>query len=342
MRAPSSVACLMLSLLLAACGGEPEAGGAGGPGAAPPGGGVSVGATGPLVARVGPGGVTVDDYVDQAIRNPAAASGALTPEAQKEVLDALITEEALWQEAVQRGLYRDPKVRKIMVNLLLREEIYAKVSASDFSPEQLQAYFEAHKDEFVVPEKIQVKRIFLRVGPERDQAAAMALANRLRQQIVAQPDTFKELAVEHSDDPYKRRGGDLGYLSAEGKPGIDQAVVDAAFKLQVGEVSQPFEAAGGVNIVTVAARRERVERTFEQMKGSVLRKLKNERYKELTDAYVAQVKGAFDVEVDQAALAAIDLEAARRTRMGAGPEGEDAPAEEPFEPEVDPDHEEHP
>lgn len=341
MRISSILAFLLLPVWISGCGGQPEAGGPG-PQTAQGGGGVDVAAQGPLVARVGPGGVTVDDYVEQAIRNPAAAQGTLSPEAQKEILDQLITEEALWQEAVKRGLYRDPKVRKIMVNLLLREEIYAKVSASDFSPEQLQAYFEQHKDEFIVPEKIQVKRIFLRVGPDRDQAAAMALANRLRQQIVQQPDTFKELAVEHSDDPYKRRGGDLGYLSAEGKPGIDQAVVDAAFKLQVGEVSQPFDAAGGINLVTVAARRERVERTFEQMKGSVLRKLKNEKYKELTDAYVAGVKGGFDVQVDESVLAGVDLDAARRARMGAGADGDPGEVEEPFEPELEPGHEETP
>ena len=313
------VRSLLFCMMLAACsGGGQTPGAGGGPGASNAMPDVDVSAEGKIVATVGKGGVTADQYVERAIRSPAAAGGALTPEAQQEVMDRLVTEEALWQEAVAHGLYRDPKVRKIMVNLLLREEIYANVSASDFSPEQLKGYFEEHKDEFVVPEKVQVKRIFLRIGPDRDKEAAMQLAADLRGQIVQQPDRFKELAVENSDGPYKRRGGDLGYLSAEGKPGIDKAIVEEAFKLDIGQISQPFEAAGGVNLVAVASKRERVERTFEQMKGSVLRKLKNEKYKTLTDDYVDSIKDKFAVTIDEEALAQIDLEEARKSRMGSG------------------------
>lgn len=325
MRVRQPLLCLFVATAMAACSGDGQTPGAdGAPSASTHVADVDVGAEGLVVATVGKGGVTADQFVERAIRSPSAATGELTPEAQQEVLDRLITEEALWQEAVAHGLYRDPKVRKIMVNLLLRQEIYSNVSASDFSPEQLKAYFDEHKDEFVVPEKVQVKRIFLRTGPERDKDAAMALAVDLRKQIVAQPDRFKELAVENSDGPYKRRGGDLGYLSSEGKPGIDKAVVDEAFKLEIGQISQPFEAAGGVNLVTVTSKRERVERTFEQMKGSVLRKLKNEKYKDLTDAYVDSIKEKFDVAVDKEALARIDLAEARKSRMGQpGPEEDD-------------------
>lgn len=318
MQLRSFVSSLALALFLVGCSGNEAGGPGGGPSASDARPDVDVSSQGELVARVGKGGVTVTDYVDRAIRSPASVDGVLTPEAQKEIINTLVTEEALWQEAVAHGLYRDPKVRKIMVNLLLREEIYANVSASDFSPEQLKAYFDEHQDEFVVPEKVQVKRIFLRIGPERDKQAALNLAADIRNQLVAQPERFKELAVQHSDGPYKRRGGDLGYLSSEGKPGIDDDVVAEAFKLDVGQISQPFEAAGGVNLISVTSKRERVERTFEQMKGSVLRKLKNEKYKELTDAYVDRVKDKFDVTIDEKTLSSIDLAEARKARMNSG------------------------
>ena len=210
-----------------------------------------------------------------------------------------------------------------MINLLLREEIYTTVSASDFSPAQLESYFNEHKDEFIVAEKVQVKRIFLRVDGNRSIESAMFLAADLRSQLTVQPDRFKELAVEHSDGPYKRRGGDLGYLSREGKPGIDPEVVAKAFDLDVGGISEPFQAADGVNLIAVASKRDRVERTFDQMKGSVLRKLKNERYKEMTDSYIADIKQKYDVKIDEAVLDGIDLEAARRSRTVVGADGEE-------------------
>ena len=59
---------------------------------------------------------------------------------------------------------------------LLREEVYANVRSSDFTDEQLQQYFESHKDEFVVPEKVQIKRILIKVSEQKPDAEAKKLA----------------------------------------------------------------------------------------------------------------------------------------------------------------------
>lgn len=306
MRISSVAACVALSLAAAACGSDPDA--AGGP-AAPAASDRASSPTGELVAVVGTGGVPATTFQSAAGR----AGRELDLEGRKELLDELINEEALWLEASRRGLDRDPKVRKIMVNLLLRTEVYEDVKASDFTPEELRAYFDAHTDEFVVPEKVQVKRLFFKVDEERSVDEAMALARKHRATIAANPASFSEVAIKHSEDNYKRRGGDLGFMAREGKAGLDPAVVDVAFGLDVNQVSEPFEAGGGVNVVMAAGRRDRVERTFEQMKGSVMRKLKNERYKVRTEAFVAEVKTDLPIEVDEALLAELEV-----TRPGQG------------------------
>ncbi len=330
------VSTLALLALFAGCGGDDESDlGVGGGGASSDKVHNAIVATeGDLIAKVGAGGVGIADFTGAAVRTAPADGKTLSDSERRDVLEQLVTEEALWQEAAKKGLYRDPKVRKIMVNLLLRQEIYANVNASDFSQEEMQRYYDEHREEFIVPEKIQVKRIFLRISEKRTLDDAMAQAADIRKQIVASPDRFKELAAEFSEDPYKRRGGDLGYISREGKPGIDPAVVARAFELELQAVSEPFEAGGGVNIVAVANRRERVERTFAQMKGTALRKLKNEKYKNLTDEYVAQIRKDYPVTIDEATLAAVDLEAAKSHRPdptaaggppGVGPDGQARP-----------------
>jgi parvulin-like peptidyl-prolyl isomerase len=200
-----------------------------------------------------------------------------------------------------------------MVNTLLRQEVYAQVRNSDFIEELLQAYYDAHPEEFIVPEKVQIKRILVRVTDERPEAAAQEEAARLRGLVAADPkETFKDVASKSSEDPYRRRGGDIGFVSADGKPGLDQAIVDKAFQMGVGEVSEPFKTEDGYNIIYVANKREKVERTFQQMKGSVLRKVKNEKLKELYDQYVAQLKQGAKVEIDEAKLAAVDIKQAVR------------------------------
>jgi len=119
---------------------------------------------------------------------------------------------------------------------------------------------------------------------------------------------FKDLAEQYSDDPYKRRGGELGYVAKDGKAGVPQEVIDKAFTLPLNQVSEPFVAGDGVNILLVAAKREAVERTFEQMKGSVLRRLKHDKFQELTDQYIAKAKSGYTVSVDEDVLKSVKVE----------------------------------
>ncbi len=54
------------------------------------------------------------------------------------------------------------------------------------------------------------------------------------------------------------------------------------------------------------------------MKGSVLRKLKNERLQEMYDQYVAGLKGDVAVEVDQQKLDSIEIESSARPGIRPG------------------------
>ncbi len=239
-------------------------------------------------------------------RKTPANGVSFSMEEKKEILDEVITDEVLFQAAFEEALYQDPKVRKILVNLLLRAEVYGNVGNEDFTEEEQRTYYAEHKEEFVVPEKRQVKRIFVAVSDSMGPAAAEKKAAEARTKVLADPETFREVAEEFSDGPFKRRGGDLGYISLDGKPGIPPEVTRNAFDLAVGEASEPFLAGGGYNIVYVVNQRERLERTFEQMRGSVLRRLKNDKFERMADEFVTKLKAKRPVQIDEAALESYD------------------------------------
>ena len=262
---------------------------------------------GRVVAKVGKGFVTEAEFAEAA-SHTITPGQTLTPEMRSDVLDELVDDEILFQKALDEGLYRDEKVKKILINLLLREEVYASLQDEEIPVPELEAYYEAHRNEFIVPEKVQIKRIFVRTGDDRTEEAAKQLATELHGKLTKDPSRFSDLAHEYSDDAYKRRGGDVGYVAREGKAGIPQEVVDLAFSMDTGKLSEPFVAGGGYNLVMVAAKREALDRTFEQMKGSVLRKLKNERFEAETDRYVAEARKGVEIEVDEATLASVTVE----------------------------------
>ncbi len=246
-----------------------------------------------------------------AARKVPADGKALSTDEKKDVLKRLVDEKLLYQAALKEGLDRDPKVQKVMVNTLLREAVYAKVKNSDFTDESLQKYFDEHQSEFVVPEKVQIKRVLIKVSADRDDAAAKAEATRLLAEVNADTTKFAEVAKASSEGPYKRRGGDVGFVPADGKPGLDKSVVSEAFKLSVGGVSDVFKTDEGYNFVMAANKRDKVERTFQQMKGSVLRKVKNEKLKNLYDTYVADLRNGATINTEDAKLDAIEVEPAK-------------------------------
>jgi peptidyl-prolyl cis-trans isomerase C len=256
--------------------------------------------------------VSEDALIQAAGRLAPGSPEGLTADQRAQLVNDAIDNELLRQEAWRQGLHQDPKVAKVMVNTLLRDQVYSNVRNSDFSDDELRAYYDAHRDEFSVPEKVQIKRIVIRYGDDRSEAEAKELAESLAARAL--PSTIKDLAMEYSEGPYRRRGGDLGFVSAEGKPGLDPGFVAEAMVAPM-DSAQVYDRGDAWIVYVVVNRRERVERTFQQMKGSVLRKVKNDRLKEMYRDYVDTLKVDAIIQVDQAAVDALPLEPATRPAL---------------------------
>ena len=271
---------------------------------------------GDTLAVVNGTAIAQEDFERAASRKVASDGKALNLEEKKEVIDRMVKDELLFQKAYEQKLYLDPKVKKVMLNALLREKVFSQVKNSDFSEQDLRTYFTQHKEEFTVPEKIQFSRILIKIKKDRDALAAKAEAERIYNELKKNTDAFGETAEKFSDGPYRRRGGDVGFVSKKGKPGLPTEVVTAAFEMRKGQLSKPIETKDGFNIIRIKERRAEMERTFEQMKGTVMRKLKNEKIASLYDSYTASLLTAATVEVDEAKLESVSVKQSSRPSMG--------------------------
>jgi hypothetical protein len=82
----------------------------------------------------------------------------------------------------------------------------------------------------------------------RDDAATLALANELRQRILAGED-FATLAAQYSDDPGSgANGGDLGWFA---RGAMVAPFDDAAFSLPLNQVSEPVKSDFGYHLIEV-------------------------------------------------------------------------------------------
>ena len=268
--------------------------------------------------------VGTNDF-DRVAKRMRPRAGTVDDEFKQEVVDELVNESLLYQEALRQGIDQDPKIRKMMVNTLLKRDVYGTLDPSAITEDELRAYFEEHKEDFVVPEKVQIKRILLKVTDETGKEEARGKAEEIKAQIEENPKQFKALAQEHSQGPYARRGGDLGFVGVKGKPGVDEAIITAAFEMEKSEVSEVIETDDGFSILYVPNKRDRVERTFEQMRGSVLRKVKSDRYNQLYESYVGNLKTGAEIDVDETAVSSYEYTVERRGASAPGAGGRVSP-----------------
>jgi len=270
---------------------------------------------GDVVATVNGASIGSEDFALLAARKSPGSGEAMSLDERKEVLDDLVTEELLYQKALAEGYDQDPKVKKVMVNALIRNEIYDSIKNSDFSDAELESYYTEHIEEFTVPAKVQIYSILIKISDDRSQEEAKAKAERLYTQIRKDTTTFRDIAKEESESPYKRRGGDVGFVPKTGKPGLDQEIVDKAFEMGVETLAKPFQTKSGWNIIYVPAKREAKDRSFTQMKGSVLRKIKNEKVKEMYDTYTNGLRQGVDISIDDAKLQTVEIKSSGKQRL---------------------------
>ena len=205
-----------------------------------------------------------------------------------------------------------------MMNALLRQEVYATVKGADIGEEELKAYYEANKDDFTIPEKVQFSRILIKIKADRDEATAQAEADRVYTQLKSDKGLFKSIAEKVSEGPYSRRGGDVGFVSEKGKPGLDANVVTKAFSLKEGELSKPFATKEGINIIYLKERREQQVRSFKTAQGTVMRKMKNDKISEQYKTYTGSLRTGASVNIEMDKVNAIEVKRSPRPKLGPG------------------------
>ncbi|MFO7653154.1 MAG: peptidylprolyl isomerase [Candidatus Krumholzibacteriia bacterium] len=132
--------------------------------------------------------------------------------------------------------------------------IYADLE-SDWEPsdEQVQAHYESRPALFEQPEQIQVEvAVWPKEASHLDRTAVEQDARELRQEILRGEIDFAEAARLYSQDSGSaERGGDLGTFD---RNRMVQPFTEAAFDLEIGEISEPVATQYGFHLIEVLER----------------------------------------------------------------------------------------
>jgi parvulin-like peptidyl-prolyl isomerase len=138
----------------------------------------------------------------------------------------------------------------------IRWYAYAEKVATE---EQLQKCYRDNKDLFDQV-RVRVSEIFIHVATQAAPTEREAARNRLRElrdKIVANQIKFEDAAKEFSQSPSKEQGGDLDWiphLRMGLLPILPDSVIEAAFAMQPGQVSDVMDSEFGLYIIKVTQR----------------------------------------------------------------------------------------
>ena len=147
--------------------------------------------------------------------------------------------------------YIDQLKEKAMTDQLLNRYVYSQIEVTE---EEMQQFYETSKDSLAVkPITWEVGMILYDTKPS-DSSETLKLAEiKDIQKRLNMGEDFAALALETSDCPSKSEGGDLGFF---GRGMMVKPFEDAAFALNVGEISDVVRTQFGYHIIKVEEKRE--------------------------------------------------------------------------------------
>ncbi|REJ86496.1 MAG: hypothetical protein DWQ34_22550 [Planctomycetota bacterium] len=166
------------------------------------------------------------------------------------------------------------------ISLPLAWNGYVRRTVTD---DQLRNYFDVHRSRFDGTE-IRVSHIVMTVdddAPEQAWQDAEQTLAAVRERIAAGEISFADAAKEASTSPSAEQGGDVGFVSYRGE--LPRAVLDAAFSLEEGELSEVLQTPFGVHLVTVTARKPG-DLSLEDVREEVWQEVIEQEWDELVQA----------------------------------------------------------
>lgn len=167
-----------------------------------------------------------------------------------------LTDEQLRQALEQQGMTWDAYLLQVRHDLqkvqLINREIRGKVN---ITPEDIDRYYQAHREEYGSAEGVSVSHILLRLPEDADPQTVervTARADEIYQKLSGGAD-FSQMARQYSEDGAAEGGGKLGTFR-EGEM-LDE-LAEAIRGLAPGQFSKPFRSRLGVHIVRFDGRVE--------------------------------------------------------------------------------------
>ena len=197
---------------------------------------------------------------------------------------------ALAAQGIAEADFRKELEKGARVNMLVNQ---ACAHVADPTEDEVTAFYEAHKAEYVEPPQVLCQHILVKGSND----AALDKIKEIRERIVNDKADFAEEAKKHSDCPSGAQGGSLGWF---GRGMMVPEFDKAAFEMKKGEVSGIVTTEFGYHIIYKADEKGGGQQTIVDVHDQIKDLLRHEARGKAMDAYVAELREKATIEYKEA------------------------------------------
>ena len=274
-----------------------------------------------VLAKVGDYSITLGEYAAALERMDSFDRGRyVSQERRRELLDEMIKVELLAQEAERRGIDKEPAtqeaLRLVLRDALLRDARKNARGPADFTDEEVRAYYNANREQYMEPERRRVSHLATK---DRSKAEQLLVQARSLGDIEA----WGRLVLEHSEE-YKTKkhagpvetAGDVGFVGPPGdsrgaNPRVPEPLRAAVFDVGVPEAAEESQIVNRVvddglgmfHLVRVVGVTKAHARSFEESERSIRIKMAEQEVLASEQNLEVELRKRHPVTIDDAALA---------------------------------------
>jgi peptidyl-prolyl cis-trans isomerase C len=216
-----------------------------------------------------------------------------------------MTTEEFLELADKQGTTKTQIKEQIRIDICLDKLIELEVGSDKLvvTAEDARKYYDENINQFSLPERVRASHILFGTGrqdatgkPKQPDEKARAELKKKAFEVaekLRQDGDFEELVVEYSVCQTKNNGGDLGYFSKDSN--MDKDFVEAAFKLNKGDISDVVQTQLGYHIIKVTDRLQARVASFDEERTAIIKWLANKRKKTLVDNYIESLSSEAEI-----------------------------------------------
>jgi peptidyl-prolyl cis-trans isomerase SurA len=205
--------------------------------------------------------------------------------------------EDLQKAAESQGVSFEDLKQQIRENVIRSEVISQEVGHKiDITPSEMQAYYNAHLQEFQRPEQVKLSEILV-ATPNPEDAAQVAEAQKKADAVEARLKTgadFATVAKADSGGPTAQEGGRLGDYK---KGDLPKVMEDATFNLQPGQFTAPIRTKQGWLILEVTEHNKGGVVPLADVGGDIQEKIGMEKMEPAMRQYLAKLRDEAAIQV---------------------------------------------